>query len=234
MALGQGLLDGRLPRQQPIHGLIEFILIGRIHLEDLAQSAVQGFRVESASGGEFGGGVEKAGHDHGQDEIPLAARALVNQGVELELAQRAENGGNMAVGAGASDFESIGPRGGGRSTLQDLAQSLDAIRRPVRKVGESAILDLAVEAKRLPEEDGRRGLAVRDGRYVHAYIMGPIVSQCKQIHYEPIDRSHHLHDYARRPTIRHHLQFKPFCGNNGRNFGLASIALTFRSNPTAL
>jgi len=111
----------------------------------------------------------------------LAARVLVNEGVELELAQGAEYGGDMAVGAGASDFERIRSRGSGRSPLQDLAQRLDTIWRPMGEVGESAVLDLAIDAKRLPEEDGRRGLAVRDGRYIHAYIMDQEVSHYKQI-----------------------------------------------------
>ncbi|HMD98652.1 MAG TPA: hypothetical protein VKM93_15140, partial [Terriglobia bacterium] len=48
--------------------------------------------------------------------------------------------------------------------------------------------DLAVEAERLPQEDGRRGLAVGDGRYVHAYMMSRKVPQYKQIIYTQIDR----------------------------------------------
>jgi hypothetical protein len=59
-------------------------------------------------GGEFGGGRENAGHDHGHDQVTLRARRTGENGLQAESAQSAENGGDMAVGSGALNAESVG------------------------------------------------------------------------------------------------------------------------------
>jgi len=86
VAFGQLLLDARLPWQQPVHGLVEFSLVGGIDLEQLAETAVESVGVKTASGGEFGGRVEDAGEDHGEDEIALAAGTRIEDGIQLEVA----------------------------------------------------------------------------------------------------------------------------------------------------
>ncbi len=83
LALGQLLLDARLSWQQPVHGLVEFGLIGGIDLEQLAETAAESVGVKSASGGEFGSRVEDAGDDHGEDEIAVAAGTRVEDGIEM-------------------------------------------------------------------------------------------------------------------------------------------------------
>jgi hypothetical protein len=77
MALGECLLNARLTGQEPVHGLVEFGLVGGIDREQLAETAVKGIGVKAPSGGEFGGGVEDTGHDHGDDEIAVAASTTV-------------------------------------------------------------------------------------------------------------------------------------------------------------
>ncbi len=51
---------------------------------------------------------------------------------------------------------------------------------PMREVGEGAVFDLAVAAKRLAEEDSGRGVAVGDIGDVHAYIL---LYTCNKIKY---------------------------------------------------
>jgi hypothetical protein len=89
--------------------LVEFGLVGGIDMEQLAETAVQGIGVQAASGGEFGGGVEDTGHDHGDDESAVVAGMGVEKGVELEVTQEAEDGGGVTVGQGAGNDEGLGP-----------------------------------------------------------------------------------------------------------------------------
>jgi len=75
--------------------------------------------------------------------------------------QGAEDGGNVAVRAGADDIEGLRKRGAkGSSAFQDGAESIDLRRGPMREVGEGAVVDLAVKTERLAKEDGGRGVAV--------------------------------------------------------------------------
>ena len=50
---------------------------------------------------------------------------------------------------------------------QQAAEGFDAGGEPMREVGEGAVLNLAVMAKRFAQEDGGRGVAVRDGCDIH-------------------------------------------------------------------
>jgi hypothetical protein len=49
----------------------------------------------------------------------------------------------------------------------------------VGEVGEGAVLDLAVVAKGLPQEDGGRGVAVGDGGDIHDFHIQLIKSHVK-------------------------------------------------------
>src|SRR6516165_417791 len=94
-------------RQLPVHSLVEFSLVGRIQLQHLAQTVMQSVGMQSTRGRQLGGRLEDAGHNHGDDQIALSTGARIEEGVELELAQRAENRGDMAVRQRASDAEGI-------------------------------------------------------------------------------------------------------------------------------
>jgi hypothetical protein len=59
----------------------------------------------------------------------------------------------------------------GGFSFEDLAESLDLVGRPMGDVGESAVVDLAVLAEALAEEDGGRGVAVGDYGDVHVDIV---------------------------------------------------------------
>ena len=47
--------------------------------------------------GKFGGWLQNTSRDHGQDEIAIAVVMLIEEVVEMQLAQGAEDGGDVAV-----------------------------------------------------------------------------------------------------------------------------------------
>jgi hypothetical protein len=62
---------------------------------------VKSIGVKATGGGEFGGGIENAGDDHGDDEIALTAGLSIENGIEVQFAQGAENGAHVTVRARA-------------------------------------------------------------------------------------------------------------------------------------
>jgi hypothetical protein len=169
-----------LLRQQPVHGGIEFILGRGIEMEEFGERAAEGIGVKGTGGGEFGSRFENAGNDHGHDQIELAAGMFVDEGVEVQTVQGTEDGGHVAMGAGADDVEGLRQRGAeGSRAFQDGAECVDFGRRPMGDVGEGAVEDLAVEAEGFAEEDGRRGVAVGYGGDVHAYIISLYITYSK-------------------------------------------------------
>ena len=108
----------------------------------------------------------------GQDQIEFATGAFIDEPVELQFAQGAEDGGHVAVRTGADDIEGLRKRStDGSSAPQDGAEGIDLSRGPMGDIGEGAVVDLAVESERLAEEDGGRGVAIGDGGHIHAYII---------------------------------------------------------------
>ena len=70
--------------------------------------------------------------------------------------------------AGSDDVEGLrqsGAEGGG--ALQDGAQGIDFGWGPVGEIGDGAVVDLAVLAEALAEEDSGRGVAVGNDGDVH-------------------------------------------------------------------
>ena len=65
---GELLLDGRLPLEQPIHGVVEMILGGVGDVQLLGQSGV----VPVAGVGQLGAGEEQAFGDHGDHQVALS------------------------------------------------------------------------------------------------------------------------------------------------------------------
>jgi hypothetical protein len=161
--------------QQPVHSGIEFILGRGVEMEEFGESAGKGVGMKGTRGSEFGGGFQDAGDDHGHDQIEFTAGMFVDEGIEMQSVQGAEDSGNVAVRAGADDVEGLRKRGtDGSSALEDSAHGIDLSRRPMGEVGEGTVADFAVEAEGLAEEDGGRGVAVRYGGDVHAYIISII------------------------------------------------------------
>src|SRR3984957_13760226 len=134
---------------------------------------MEGVAVKPASGSQFGSRLDDAGHDHSDDEIALPARCGVEDGIQAQVAQATENGGDMAVRERAGDAEGIGQRsrGSSRRTSQGRAEGFNLLRGEMSEIGEGARLDFAVLAVGFAEEYGGRGLAVGYGGDVHAYII---------------------------------------------------------------
>ena len=76
-------------------------------MEQLTQRAAESIGMKSARGGEFGCWLQYASRDHRQDEIAIAVGMLIEEAVEMQLAQSAEDGGDVAVRAGADDVEGL-------------------------------------------------------------------------------------------------------------------------------
>ena len=143
-------------------------------MEHFAETVVEGIAMKPASGSQLGGRLDDAGNDHGDDEIALTAGSRVEDGIQLQVAQATENRGDMAVRKGAGDAEGIGQRRGGCSrqgASQGQAEGLNLIGTEMGDVGEGASFDLPALAIGFAEEDGGRGVAIRNGRHVHAYII---------------------------------------------------------------
>ena len=142
-------------------------------MEDLTETVVEGIAVKPASGREFGGGLDDAGNDHGDEEIALAAGSRIEDGIQMQIAQATEDGCDMAVRQGSGDEEGVrqGGRRASRRAGQCSAESVELMRGEMSDVGDGASLDFAVEAVGFAEEDGRRGVAIGNGGDVHAYII---------------------------------------------------------------
>jgi hypothetical protein len=130
-------------------------------VEEFTESAAEGIGMKGARGGEFGGWFQNGRHDHGHGQIEFVAGMLVEEAVELQIVACAEDGGNVAMRTGADDVKGKGKRStDGSSAFEDGAESLDLSGGPMREVGEGAVVDLAVAAEGLAEEDSGRGAAI--------------------------------------------------------------------------
>src|SRR5215469_17656788 len=76
--------------------------------------------------------------------------------------------------------------------LEQLPQSFNLAGRPVRKVGDGAVVDLALFAEGLAQEDGRGRVAVGNYRHIHVDTI-VTVCLCSQ------EKTCHIHDYKYTP-----------------------------------
>ena len=97
---------------------------------------------------------------------------LIEEAIETQLVQSAEDGGDVAVRARADDIEGLRQRGaeGGRA-LQDGAQGVDLGGGPMGEIGDGAVVDFAVFAEALAQEDRGWGVAIGDDGDVHVDII---------------------------------------------------------------
>jgi hypothetical protein len=97
---------------------------------------------------------------------------LIDERAELQFLQGAEDGGDVAMGTRADDVECMGQGSAdGSGSLQNGAEGVDLSLRPMGEVGESAVVDFAVETEAFAEEDGGRGFAIGYGGNVHVYTI---------------------------------------------------------------
>ena len=202
MAPGQALLDGVLALEQPVHGVEEVVFVEVREAEDRGQGIGSGGGLEAAGGGELGAGVSETGDDQSHHQIALGT-GRTQAAIEADLAQGAEEGGDVAVGLGANDVEGgLEVRDGGALLEQDT-KTLDQFGRPLGEVGEGAFLDLAVLAVGLAQEDSRGRFSIGNGFDVHGYS---IFSITVIIITNKENMVKILHGY----TLRNEFRDKPF------------------------
>jgi hypothetical protein len=126
--------------------------------------------LESASGGQLGGRLQDACHDHGDDQIAFGARGTGKDRFEAEAAESAEGSGDVAVGKGAVNLKGIGGGNEGLA-LEEAAKGIDLEGSPSGEIGEGAFDDFAVHAGGFAEEDGWGRIAVGYGFDVHGIMI---------------------------------------------------------------
>jgi hypothetical protein len=112
--------------------------------------------------------VQQTLDDHGHDEVALARGFGGQQAIEAELAECAEHGFDVTVGAGAFDEESFGSRDKGFAG-QGAADDIDEGIGQVGEVAESFVFDLPADAKATAEQVGGIGfvfVAASSGGYM--------------------------------------------------------------------
>ena len=153
MAPRQALFDPPLAPYQPVHRFVEFILVDGLQPQDLAEGGDSALRVQGASGGQFGAGVDDAGDNHGDDEIAPATGRTSDEGMQAELLEGAEDGGDMAVGVAAQAGEGgLGIDQG--FAFESSADEIDDVVGEVGDVAEGFMLDLAVVAEGSAQQMG--------------------------------------------------------------------------------
>lgn len=110
-------------------------------------------------GGELGAGIEDAGDDHGDDQIALAALLGGDDPLQPQPPQRAQHGGDVAVGQASEHlnllevFDLLHRLGPGVA-LEGPAHGLDGVLGQVGDVGDGLLADPAALEKASSHEDG--------------------------------------------------------------------------------
>ena len=175
MAPRQAHFDALLASHQPVHSRVQLILVDCAEPEHVPEGGDGAFRVQTASGGQFGAGVDDPSNDHGDDQIALAGGGTSDKGMEAEIPEGAEDGRDMAVRGAANDGQQVVGRAESETAVEEDTQALDDVRGTLGEVGDGTFLDFAVLAEGLTEEDGRGRVAVRNGVDVHGHLPRGVV-----------------------------------------------------------
>ena len=152
MAPRQAQFDALLASQQPAHSRVQLILVDCAEREHVAEGGDGAFRVQAASGGQFGARVDDPGDDHGDDQITLAGGGTGDEGMEAEIPEGAEDGSDMAVRGTANDGEQDVGGTESEPAAQEDTQAVDHVRGALGEVGDGTFLDFAVLAEGLTED----------------------------------------------------------------------------------
>ena len=158
VALGEPALDALLAREQPVHRLVEGVLVGIAQVECLSQ----GGGMPPPGGGELRGGVEEPLHDHGQHPVAFGRAFGGDEPVQAQASGHGEQGVDVAVGQGAFDGEGVFGVDEALA-LEDSAQGVDLLCGPVGEVGKGTFAHAHALAPAFSQEDGGAGVAVGDG-----------------------------------------------------------------------
>ena len=144
MAPDQGVLDGLLTgTQEPVHGPVEFVFIDGAETEGLREGGQRGLAGERAGGGQLGLGIDDPGDDQSDDQIPVPAPGAGQQGIELELFEGGQDGGDVAMRERAGVMEAIFGVDEGLA-FESSADEIDDGIGEMGDVAEGFMLDSAV------------------------------------------------------------------------------------------
>ena len=128
--------------RQPVHGGVQFILVDGPQRQQVAEGGDGAFRVQAACGGEFGASVDDASDDHGDDEIALAGGGTSDEGMEAELVEGTEDGGDMAVGVATNHGEQFVGGTESDTAFEEDTQALNDVIGALGEVGDGTFLTL--------------------------------------------------------------------------------------------
>ena len=162
MALRETALDARLAGEQPVHRLVQVVLVGVAQVELLGQRG----GMPPPGGGELRAGVQQPSHDHGQDPVALRRTLRGDEPVQPQTPGHGQHRFDMAMGEGAFDGERFLGTDQALS-LEHPAKALDLLRGPVGEVGQGAFADPTAFAPAFSKQRRGPGVAVGDGFNVH-------------------------------------------------------------------
>ena len=127
---GQGVFDGVLDAQHPVHRRIEVVLIGTRDAQQLSQRAGGGVGAQPARGGQFRRRRDHRRGQHGAHQIPVARGRRVDQLSHAQLLGGAQHRGHMPVRQAAGDLKRLGQIRRCRHALERALQSVHLVFGP--------------------------------------------------------------------------------------------------------
>ena len=131
MPARQGRLDRRLAGQQPVERLVKLVVGDLTQAQDLAQAGGRRHRVQPFRRRQLRGRRDDPADDHRHDQIAWPIGLRSQQPVEADLADHAQHRCDMAMRQCADDLERLGARRHNHAALEQGAQSLDTLARPI-------------------------------------------------------------------------------------------------------
>ena len=162
VAAGQAFLDPGLPLPEPVEHVEHLVAGDGPEAEQEAEAAVGGIGGEPPGGGELGGGVDEAGDEGGQGQVPLAAGGTVEDAGQAELGGQAEQSGDVAMRQRALEGDGLVEGGEDDAVLEDGADGVDHGRGDFGEVGEGLSADTFALTPGFSQQDGRGAGAVGD------------------------------------------------------------------------
>ena len=171
VALCEPPLYAVLARIEPVHGFVDLVLMHIGESEFMAQAAGLAFLLEGLGGGELAAGAQDARHDEGKHDVARSAVLGIDQPVELQLAERAQGGGDMSVGEPAHKgevfLEGVHEVVHDHASSKHFADQVAGILGQFGDVGEGGLAGFSVDPCGLADEVGGVGVPVGDALDVH-------------------------------------------------------------------
>ena len=175
----EALFDDAFALQQPIHALVEVVLVNVFESEFGAERMAGGVRVQGGTSGEFAFGIKDTGSDKGDGEASLFRVFGCDDAMELQVTEAAEYGGDVSMGDTFGEAEGV-LEGvlwviDGDARAQEDADVVDDVIGEFGDIGESGFDDFAAIAFALADEVGGAGTAVGDGGDIHGYLLRKMI-----------------------------------------------------------